>query len=76
MEVCSVGPHITEHDAEPIDEEDTAKIYDDVTGKNASWTLGRSSAPGGNQVLEHVSGVHESPWGERKGQGTRIGPVV
>ena len=33
MEVCSVGPHITGHDDEPIDEEDTAKFYDNVTGK-------------------------------------------
>ena len=33
MEVSSVGPYFTGHDDEPIDKEDTAKIYDDVTGK-------------------------------------------
>ena len=32
MEVYSVGPNFTGHDGEPIDEEDIAKFYDDVTG--------------------------------------------
>ena len=35
MEVCSIGPHFahTGRDDEPIDEEENAKFYDDVTGK-------------------------------------------
>ena len=32
MKVCSVGARFTEHDDEPIDEEDIARIHDDVTG--------------------------------------------
>ena len=39
MEVCSFGPHFTGHGGEPIDEEEMAKFYDDVTGK---WLPGRS----------------------------------
>ena len=30
MKVCCVGPHFTEHDGGPIDEEDIASFYDDV----------------------------------------------
>ena len=56
MEVCSVGPHFTGHDHEPIDEEDIAKFYDDVTGELLPGHL-VGSAPGVNQVSEHVSGV-------------------
>ena len=33
MVVCSVGPHFTEHDGEPVDEEDIARFYDDVKRK-------------------------------------------
>ena len=36
MEVCSVGPHFTGHDDEPIDEECIARFYDDVTGNIAA----------------------------------------
>ena len=33
MEVCSVRPHVTTHDDEPIDEEEIAKFYGDVTAE-------------------------------------------
>ena len=33
MEVCSIGPHFTGHDDEPIDEGEITKFYDDVTGE-------------------------------------------
>ena len=65
MEVCSVGPRFTEHDDEPIDEEDIARFHD-VTGNLLPGTLGPSSTPGENQVLENVSSVQESSRGERK----------
>ena len=76
MEVGSIGPHFTGHDDEPIDEEDFTRFHDDVTSEIAPWTLGPSSAPRRNRVLEHVSGGQESPRGERKGQGRCHGSVV
>ena len=68
----SVGPHFTGHDDEAFDEKDIAKFYDDVMGKNVARAPGPSSAPGGDQVPEHVAGAQEGPGGEREGQGVRV----
>ena len=35
MEVCSVGPHFTRHDDEPINEEEIAKFSDDELARAA-----------------------------------------
>ena len=43
MEVCSIEPHFTGHEDEPIDEEDFAKFYDDMTGKLLLGHLARAA---------------------------------
>ena len=76
MEVGSIGPHFTGHDDEPIDEEDFARFYDDVTRQLLLGHLFRAARQETNQVLERVSCVQESPRGERKGERRCHGSVV
>ena len=77
MEVCSLGPHLTGHADEPIDEEDTAQVYDDLTEKILPWTPGPSSAPGNIQLLNTLPMYWNVPEANAtKRQGTSVGPVV
>ena len=49
MEVNSVGPHLTGHDDEAVDEEEGhCEVLRRCDWEDASWAFGPSSAPGGN----------------------------
>ena len=76
MEVYSGGPNFTGHDDDPIDDEDIAKFYDDVTGNMLPGDLVRAARQEEIKSLNTFLVCRKVPEAKRKRQGTRLCPVV
>ena len=86
MKVCSVGPRFTEHDDEPIDEEDIARFHDDVTGNLLPGHLVRAARqekikflktfPVYKKVPGRTQKVRNASWSVGASCGTNLGGKI